>query len=504
MSNILEAFKKKNMDSGCSDAQIESCGRLVTLTENIESEKRSYALNKIKAIDKKVMCSERSSIQIEETGGGIKIAFNAGTYELVKSVIQEFYANDCKQYTYSHIPVFDSRENLVEIKYKVAKGKSQLYTLNMYNTKCSCLVNGKQPHQFTNIDLPNMLTKLQTQLQLCDKTFEGVNENVGRLLQKCQQDLNQSESMKPRKSNEEVEVLISDRPLPEIQAPELTLIESSLPELQLPTQEISNCDDDFDDEFDHFISNDMLVKEAKLDMLIEKVQSLHTCIASIKTELSTHMATTANQFEIINDQLHSIRIQNKVNANSAQDQVECIENTALEMNSKIQNQHETLLRKLNAIQDVIKMLNEKKQKITDKDNLQTERYQNQHPTSISNQTEETLLKQINDNPMHVTKTVETILTEGQNSPPINPRFAVNNTDIVNTATLQQTTPETGTKKALSSPNSRTAPKTMVIGDSILKGINKRGLSENTDVQSLRGAKVKEISYSIRNLNLLGY
>ena len=55
------------------------------------------------------------------------------------------------------------------------------------------------------------------------------------------------------------------------------------------------------------------------------------------------MATTANQFEIINDQLHSIRIQNKVNANSAQDQFECIENTAQEMNSKIQYQHETLL-----------------------------------------------------------------------------------------------------------------------------------------------------------------
>ena len=133
---------------------------------------------------------------------------------------------------------------------------------------------------------------------------------------------------------------------------------------------------------------------------------------------------------------------------------------------------------------MIKMLNEKKQKITDEDNLQTRRSQNQPPTAISNQTEDTFLKQINDTPIHVTKTVEKILTEGQNSPPINPRFAVNNTDIVNTATLQQTTPENSTKKALSSP---TAPKTMVIGDSIFKGINKRGLSENTDVQSLRGA-----------------
>ena len=79
-----------------------------------ESETRSYTLNKIKAIDKKVQCSERRNVQIEETGGGIKIAFNAGTYELVKSVIQDFYANDCKQYTYSHTPVFDGRGDLVE------------------------------------------------------------------------------------------------------------------------------------------------------------------------------------------------------------------------------------------------------------------------------------------------------------------------------------------------------------------------------------------------------
>ena len=138
----------------------------------------------------------------------------------------------------------------------------------------------------------------------------------------------------------------------------------------------------FDDEFNNLISNDMLVKEKKVDILIEKVQLLHTCIDSLKNEINTHITTTSNQYAIINDQLQSIRSQNKLNAKSTQDQIESMENTALEINSKLQHQQESLFRKLQAIQEIVKMLNEKKPTITEKQNHQTERPTNQ-PLSIA-------------------------------------------------------------------------------------------------------------------------
>ena len=115
----------------------------------------------------------------------------------------------------------------------------------------------------------------------------------------------------------------------------------------------------------------------------------------MKAELNAHITTTSNQFEIINDQLHSIKIQNKVNAKTTNDQIECIEKTALEMNTKLQNKHETLFRKLQAIQEMIKMLQEKKQKTKEKENLQIER----SPPTVINLIEETQVKQIDDTPI---------------------------------------------------------------------------------------------------------
>ena len=95
----------------------------------------------------------------------------------------------------------------------------------------------------------------------------------------------------------------------------------------------------------------------------------------------------------------------------------------------------------------------------------------------------------------------------ENSLPINLNNKVINNGIDNTASFLKTTQEkTKTaKNALSTPSTnQTPPKTLVIGDSILKGINKRGLSENTDVRTLRGAKVKDISFSISKWNHHSY
>ena len=55
-----------------------------------EFEKRRYSLNRQRAIHNKLQWSTRNGIETEETGGGIKIAFSPGMYELVKKCHSRF------------------------------------------------------------------------------------------------------------------------------------------------------------------------------------------------------------------------------------------------------------------------------------------------------------------------------------------------------------------------------------------------------------------------------
>ena len=82
---------------------------------------------------------------------------------MIKLNIERYYNNVSLQYKYTHIPVIDKRDNLVEITYTVSKGNKCLYTLNMYHTKCSYLVNGKNSqHCVTNI-VSDIMRDLQNQ-----------------------------------------------------------------------------------------------------------------------------------------------------------------------------------------------------------------------------------------------------------------------------------------------------------------------------------------------------
>ena len=56
--------------------------------DSLDSETRNYNLNKRKALTKKAQTCEREIVSIIETGGGVKILFNTGTYEVFKNTTQ--------------------------------------------------------------------------------------------------------------------------------------------------------------------------------------------------------------------------------------------------------------------------------------------------------------------------------------------------------------------------------------------------------------------------------
>jgi hypothetical protein len=76
---------------------------------------------------------------------------STGMYEFFK------YATENRNYTKKIIPVCDNKGNLVETKYKVPNGRASMFTLNMYHTASSALINGRDTEHFMSNDLYDIL-----------------------------------------------------------------------------------------------------------------------------------------------------------------------------------------------------------------------------------------------------------------------------------------------------------------------------------------------------------
>ena len=74
-------------------------------TEEIDGEIRNYKLNRQNSLQKKLEATQRDDIQIFKAGGGFRIIFNTGMYELIKYSADKYYASkECKR-----IPVQDKQ-----------------------------------------------------------------------------------------------------------------------------------------------------------------------------------------------------------------------------------------------------------------------------------------------------------------------------------------------------------------------------------------------------------
>lgn len=158
---------------GNTSSQIQDGRNQTYCSNNI----KNYKLNEELAMKKKLASTERDDIEIQHTNGGLRIFLNAGAYELLKEAVDAYYIESYEK-THRKIPVHDQNGSLVETRYKIAMGKKHFYTLNMYHTKCSCLINGKKTDVFIKTDLPNILRSIQYALKLNDLSVTDVNENV--------------------------------------------------------------------------------------------------------------------------------------------------------------------------------------------------------------------------------------------------------------------------------------------------------------------------------------
>ncbi|KAH3774432.1 hypothetical protein DPMN_175814 [Dreissena polymorpha] len=94
----------------------------------------------------------------------------------------QFFTNNTLQYKCCKVPVHDKQGNLVETQYKLCSGRQGIYTLNLYQTKSSCSINGKNAHQFTEIHLLVMLKNVEERLVDDETKTTDVNNAFKNLL----------------------------------------------------------------------------------------------------------------------------------------------------------------------------------------------------------------------------------------------------------------------------------------------------------------------------------
>ena len=110
--------------------------------------KNHYELNKQKSLLKKLKTTERNEIKIEKTGGEFKFEFNTGFYEIFRSELEKFFSQLDYPYKCIRIPVTNKKGNITENICKIYDNIGHLYTVNLYHTQSSSLVNGKNSALF--------------------------------------------------------------------------------------------------------------------------------------------------------------------------------------------------------------------------------------------------------------------------------------------------------------------------------------------------------------------
>ena len=285
----------------------------------IGTEPRYYRLNKDRALDKKLEYTNREEIVLEETGGGLKILVNTGTYELLRKATHSYYSSEENGFNIQIINGTDSNGLVVDTRYKVSQGRTHQYTINLYHTRCSLLINGKNENRFTRTDLPNILSQIENQHNFITHINESVRKFVIKYKSKIgtvNESLQQPQALQDNDEENTSRTQESDLYCTQHQAflvnEEITNSMNTIStnsSADLPTMDSISIDNDI------LISDDTLVSEQQLGRIENAISNISSCIETLKYSLLTHIEDSSRKYEQIQDQLKSIKVNISANDN---------------------------------------------------------------------------------------------------------------------------------------------------------------------------------------------
>lgn len=451
-----------------------------TLAARMEiPENREYSLNRTKAIDKKLQYIDREDLQIVYTAGGIRVILNTGMYELLKNSIELYFNTKNKRYTYTCIPVSDAHGNLVETKYKVRQGKSHIYTLNMYHTKCSYLINGRDAGHFLRVDLTEMVNRILLQLDGQGTNVSTINSTLKDMLLQMQE-LDPEVLVDRRKQDDGIAIAYTqtmdnlptdtrsgnfDSSIIHVssQTEVKSVIESSentngsLPISESEVELAGDTSKSHNENYTQDIQVLMQTLCSDVSDIKSKMAMLQSEMSEIKKSLKNHVITHEQHTSQLKDESNAIKNRVLLGVSTTEAAVESLSDYTRSINTTLQKTTETLHRKLQSIADYLKS-------------------QNMQPVANSSSNNKTQKKSKQEDQVQPDR-----------------REHVRVIQDSNTQKPVQQTQDQSRRVPLQSYNSFTnRKKKLIIGDSITKGIRVKGLSGQTEIVTLRGAQITRV------------
>ena len=175
------------------DSLISSSPYRITVPKQIftDTAVKSFQLHKDRALQKKMTaCNRDNPLTVEVKNGGIRIYLQTGAYELIRQELSTYYspaAHPTRQ-----ISFFEDRDaSGVQISQRIKI--SGEYTINLYHTTSSMLVNGKREIDFLNKDLPLILENTS------EEQMREVNSDFQDALTKLSMDNDKNSNPKCKK-----------------------------------------------------------------------------------------------------------------------------------------------------------------------------------------------------------------------------------------------------------------------------------------------------------------
>lgn len=418
---------------------------------NMVNEVRDYKLNKDKALKKKL---ERTNgdFTVSETGGGLSIKMNTALYELFKYASDIFFTSEEIECSVKRIPVHDERGSLVETKYKLSTGRMSIYTANLYHTMCSCLVNGKQSRRFIDDDLHKIISIVGSSISESGLTVSELNASIKQNLVNV---LNKR-SMENDESGDDISAYhdtIQSVQFEPTTEDELTT--DTIPKvIDITDQGPSNTHkidqvervDDADD-----------IKQGNYCNLLKVVEEIKVIVDDLNDKVERHIQNTTNMFSQVRDEMTSIKRQMQCNDRHLNDHIDGVNAVAVDVKDAVSATNDSLVRRLQALSDTVKTIS---------------LHLDQEKPGSSSQTQNKARRRVNIDDNIGIQPVREVPT------------------VVDEVEIQ--------------PREYTPNRTLLIGDSILKGVQKRGLHDMVEICRSGGARIQDVMDKVRELDMTQY
>ena len=140
-----------------SSLQVDTPIEVMKIPEYVSIRNVAYNLNKQSTVLKKIKAAERDELYtVDISKNHLYIRCQAGLYEMVRRAIHVYYLNIQSQHITCDIDILREKSNqlIVQSTYKIrARGGTQAqYTINLYHTRSTILVNGRAWTSFRDSD----------------------------------------------------------------------------------------------------------------------------------------------------------------------------------------------------------------------------------------------------------------------------------------------------------------------------------------------------------------